>query len=107
MSDYKDLVESKFYLTASTLEKMRMLKDLKSDTFDSCGNANFQFYKLFDVLEKEIQELKEKLEKAVEVIKNASNYLDATYDIHTWKDEPEYQMMMGFREILKELEGGE
>ena len=57
--------------------------------------------------EKEIQALKEKLEKAVEVIKNASNYLDATYDIHTLKDEPEYQMMMNFREVLKELEGGE
>jgi len=55
-------------------------------------------------MNKEIQELREKLEKAVEVIKNASNYLDATYDIHTLKDEPEYQMMMDFRKVLKELE---
>lgn len=55
----------------------------------------------------ELEKSKQREVMLLKEIEGAYAYLKATYDIHTWKDEPEYQMMKSFEQVIekyKELE---
>lgn len=58
MSEFNNLINSSHYKTASTTDKMKMLKDLKHYSLESGCDANYEFYKLFDDIEKDLQDAK-------------------------------------------------
>lgn len=57
-NDFENLTQSPVYLKSTTLEKMRMLKEVKHYSLESGCDANLEFYRLFDVLEKELSPTK-------------------------------------------------
>ena len=70
--------------------------------------SKFETPPIVFVLEEKIQQLEAELQKSkkretvlLKEIEGAYAYLKATYDIHTWKDEPEYQMMKSFEQALE------
>jgi len=56
-------------------------------------------------MQNEIEKLQAQLAEAEKVISGAYKYLKATYDIHTWKDEPEYAMMETMGEYQRKYKG--
>lgn len=57
--------------------------------------------------DEQIEKLQAQLVEAEKEISGAYEYLKATYDIHTWEDEPEYAMMKSFGAYLEKCKGGE
>lgn len=55
-------------------------------------------------LEQQLAERDKTIAKLRECVEGAHKYLKATYDLHTWKDEPEYAMMKDFEQCLAEID---
>ena len=54
-------------------------------------------------LQKKMQKLEEEKAYLLQTIKIAYEYLKNTYDLPTWKDEPEYAMMKDFEETIEKI----
>lgn len=77
-------------------------RGLAQDAFSTAWNH--QQTKL-DAKDKEIEKLKKENQLMRDSLSYAHSYLVAVYDIHTWRDEPEYEIMKDFEQVLKTLEG--
>ena len=59
------------------------------------------YKRLVKELEKENKTLTKERDEFVDLVKGAHDYLKSTYDLPTWKDEPEYAMMKSFEQALQ------
>ena len=58
-------------------------------------------YNEIEELQIELKASKEREAKLRKCMQSAYKYLKSTYDIHTWKHEPEYQMIESFEQCLR------